>query len=345
MKKYFLYLCLSICLFSCGEKNNAKGDEIYIDLKKTGTLNFSEIADSISYIQLETTDESLIGDIGAGDILYRNGIFYISERSGSIYLFNEKGKYLSKLNKLGQGPGEYTSISSFALDTVGNIHVMDLSIKKILMYNCNAEFISETRIEDYPRDFYVYGNKYMLYMPDDNIDSRRGLYSLDRTTHKYAKIFDIGEDTKLDLMLSNYIVLFNDRTCSIVNNFNNTIFYMDGDQIQNILHFHVDDLLKKKDAAGEKKYLMASFNDYDNFLFLRFVPRMHPSGDLKFYIYDKKKKKGMVYNDGKNDIDSQMVGNFTKLSVGNKLVCILPGNVDENGEEENPILQFFHLKN
>jgi hypothetical protein len=343
MKIYILYLSLFVCLFSCEKSNKAKENLIEINLNKTGILRFSDIADSISYIPLKTADECVIGDIQ--EMQYGNGIFYIADQTRSIYLFNEKGEYLSTLNKLGQGPGEYTCISSFTLDTVGNIHIMDLSIKKILMYNRNAEYVSEMKIEDYPRDFYVSGNDYMLYMPDENIDCRRGLYSLDRTSHEYTKIFDIEEDTKHNLMLSNYIVLLNNKTHSIANNFNNTVFYMEGKQIKNVLSFHINDLLKEKEVSGGKKYMLGSFNDYDNFLLLRYIPVKQAEANLKLYIYDKRKKEGMVYTDSKNDIDGQMIGNITRLSVGNRLVCILPGNIDKEGQEENPILQIIHLKN
>jgi hypothetical protein len=236
MKRYY-YLYLLICLFSCGEKNSHTENTVEIDFNQSGVLKLSDIADSISYIHLETTDECLIAG-GGINFQYKNDIIYVMDvTTKSIFLFKENGKYITKLNKFGQGPGEYLSINSFFADDRGNIHILDLGIKKILLYNSQLEYVSETKIEDFPRSFYLSGNKYMLYMPDKNINCRHGFYALDTRNNEYTKIFDIKENKKDLFMLNSYMANKKDNSYCIVNNYNNEFFFMEGEQLKNVLRF------------------------------------------------------------------------------------------------------------
>lgn len=68
--------------------------------------------DKYTITPLETTSEVLVGQIDK--IKKFKGHYYISSSGGqSILHFNEEGKFIAGLNKLGQGPEEYHRIEDF----------------------------------------------------------------------------------------------------------------------------------------------------------------------------------------------------------------------------------------
>ena len=73
----------------------------------------SSLADSISYVRLETGNAPMIGygnpfEIPGG---------YLIQTSTELLFFSSDGKYLHKISKVGRGPGEYNRVSSaFGLD-------------------------------------------------------------------------------------------------------------------------------------------------------------------------------------------------------------------------------------
>ena len=93
--------------------------------------------DDISYIPLETNDRSLIGSINK--IIYRNQRFYIFDRMNmKIFIFDEKGKFLSVINKRGNAPGEYMEAIDIDVDNEGHLYVLDNAKTSIVQYTLPA---------------------------------------------------------------------------------------------------------------------------------------------------------------------------------------------------------------
>jgi len=96
-----------------------------------------DIFEKIEIIPLETTDSSLLGDIYG--IAFYNNHYYIGDSRGNyLFCFDEKGKFVRKIGKVGQGPEEYITasltINSYkdvveALNPMGVLYVYDLSGK------------------------------------------------------------------------------------------------------------------------------------------------------------------------------------------------------------------------
>ncbi len=66
-------------------------------------------------IPLETNEKALPSSIMK--ILYYNDKFYIRDVYGkTVYVFNNQGKFVNKLNGQGKGPGEYIFIADFSIE-------------------------------------------------------------------------------------------------------------------------------------------------------------------------------------------------------------------------------------
>jgi hypothetical protein len=217
-----------------------------------------------------------------------------------------------------------------------------LGLKKIFEYNNQLEFVAETRIEDYPIDFYVTGDKYILYMPDENKGYRRGLFSLDRTNNEYTELTPVRENATDNARSLWNIINTKGNFYSVMNSYNYEFFFMEGDQIKENLHFHSKYFCHQDVPSFNRKYSLTLFLDSDHFMILLFAPPKDGAG--KNVLFDKRTKQSFVIESFFNDIDDKLVGMPTQASCSNSVVFLLPGEVLD-GEEENPILQIIHLKN
>jgi hypothetical protein len=104
-------------------------------------VNLSEIADTVEYIPLETTNESLVDNIFNDKIFFERGLFYVILRSGDITLFDHEGIFIRRFSRLGRGPGEYSQIGDVDVDySTGNIFIENMST--ISEYTIFGDFLS-----------------------------------------------------------------------------------------------------------------------------------------------------------------------------------------------------------
>ena len=80
-------------------------------------VNLSEVADSIVYIPLETTDSCLLSD--ELQIFYgKDAIFVGDQKNERFYRFDKHGSFLNTIGQKGEGPADYTSALNFYVDEV-----------------------------------------------------------------------------------------------------------------------------------------------------------------------------------------------------------------------------------
>ncbi|PKO99742.1 MAG: hypothetical protein CVU13_04240 [Bacteroidetes bacterium HGW-Bacteroidetes-8] len=156
-KSQLLYLSVVIIFFahSCKEKSTYDSSSTGIKtislpdaIGKERIVNLSEVAKSIRYIPLETSDSSLLGNIPRP--ILENGVFYVTIRSGlkeEFMMYNIDGKFLGKLGRYGRAAGEYqTNMSSLALSVdykSGNPIIF--STNKVIEFDKKGNFIKEVK--------------------------------------------------------------------------------------------------------------------------------------------------------------------------------------------------------
>jgi TusA-related sulfurtransferase len=107
MMKFLLIVSVTIICFACSHSrlDNASSPQT-IELKfDYGLRNFASALDTVEFIQLQTTDASIIGNIK--QICYRKGKYYILDnQQHKILLFDEGGEFITSIDQRGQGPCE-----------------------------------------------------------------------------------------------------------------------------------------------------------------------------------------------------------------------------------------------
>ena len=130
-----------LVIAGCGGNKQSTGDFITVDVTKsypTKELILQDFMD-VEYIALETSDDfvcqGIVLAVGKEIIIVRNEI-----HDGDIFVFDRNGAGLRKFNRLGQGPGEYSSVNELILDEDnGEIFVTD-SRSRILVYDLYGKF-------------------------------------------------------------------------------------------------------------------------------------------------------------------------------------------------------------
>ena len=158
---YFNYLLTFIVggliLVSCGNKkhstdvlNNTDGNLPVIELQADyphKDVDLHDLAD-VTYIPLETTDESLIGAVG--NFFFCNDTILIEDiKQHKILMFNTEGKYLSSFRRIGNGNTDYTGIGSMCVDVDAHeIFILDFyRMNRIIVYDFTGNFVRELTID------------------------------------------------------------------------------------------------------------------------------------------------------------------------------------------------------
>ena len=142
----FLAIFLFIMAGCEGRVNQSTDDFITVDVTKNYSskkeLIIQDFMD-VEYIALETNDDflcqGLVDDIGENFIIVRNNI-----PDGDIFIYDRNGKAIRKINRTGQGPGEYSRYSIYGgivLDEENNEMFLNTSSSgSILVYDLSGDF-------------------------------------------------------------------------------------------------------------------------------------------------------------------------------------------------------------
>jgi len=214
--KVLFLLIVTFFLYSCN-KNEYKVKSKYIDFKsisiiKSKTKNILDIGKIKKAVKLETKDNSLIGNVDS--VIYdKNEDFYIADyySSKKVFRFDKKGNFVGSYGKIGQGPGEYNSILSFALDSESNVFL--LGNYKLIKFDKNGKLLKEIRIKYHSGDIiivndliyisilkyrYVPKNKKAILIIDTNLKKVGEMLTYDTRLEKYLftprKMFAKNQD-------------------------------------------------------------------------------------------------------------------------------------------------------
>ena len=145
---------LFIVISSCADKrqdqvvniNTANAIIISVSPQKSDTIFLSEITDSIRLIKLETSEQSMLGDIT--DIEYDSGIFFCFDSNKQIFKsFYMDGRFHSIIGRKGRGPGEFFNPGSFAINRNNKEIWLHDNGKQMLKYDYSGRFLGSV---DFP---------------------------------------------------------------------------------------------------------------------------------------------------------------------------------------------------
>ena len=179
-----------ILFFSCVSRHtntssDIPGDARYIidiDTNKENYIPYSSVFKNVKTIILENHKDGLIGRIHELQVF--DGYIFILDMTvaRSLFIFDKDGRFIRKIGRLGQGPGEYFQLDDFTLDTEnGVIYMLDFSTR-IHKYRLDGTYIHTIDV----RDQIPQTNVYFIQFYDNRL---------------YASVLARGETTQDDFML------------------------------------------------------------------------------------------------------------------------------------------------
>lgn len=142
-----LIIITIVCLTACTSANTHI-DEFYgngLTIKCHSlkvNKDYDEFIKNVSFVPLETTDESVIGDIT--QIEFTDSFIFVNADRRKVLQFDRKGGFVRCIGKQGRGPKEYHEARDICVvDTC--IYVLDY--KKILCYSISGRFLQTKKFE------------------------------------------------------------------------------------------------------------------------------------------------------------------------------------------------------
>ncbi len=343
-KIYFIIII--VLTSSCTNKNS---EHINLDLSlRSNELNYSVVFDSLKNIQLETNENCLIGKID--QILKDDSLLFILDKhQKSIFIFDDKGKFLRKIYYVGKGDKEYISTTSFCIDTDRKyVYILDDIQQKLFKYNYNTEFISSLNLnrEDIVRSMGVLRNgNIVFFTPDYMSRSRDGVWEID-TLGNFVKSFrDVDPKHKFVFIPYPYYSNYNGKI-SFYDGFKNEIYSIKNKTLKREYCINLSQKMPDKYLINERGtkeggtgdyYMNRHISETESIYYLQF--KSTNKGVTNVFL-DKKSKNIFSADKLKNDMDKNGVANKLFNFNRNSLVGIV---WDDTGIQ-NPILQILYVK-
>lgn len=133
------------------------------DHQELKECKISEYASSIHYVPLETRDECLLGE--ELEVIATSEYLFVHDfKEDIIYRFDGKtGKFLNRVGKRGEGPGEYKKLFGFYVDDlVRKCFLLDTYASHIYVYDYEGKFLEDISGPYAPCRMERVGDRYIL---------------------------------------------------------------------------------------------------------------------------------------------------------------------------------------
>lgn len=337
---FFVLFAMLICACSNESKNDAfKVRRIDLsELSFNSSLKLSSFAESIEIIPLETTSQSLIGEIRK--IYYRNGRYYMLVTNGlsnaRALVFTEQGKFLYELDRIGQGKGEYIEMGTFVLLPNANIKV--LGWNKTVTYDSVGNYLYESPMPCYAHDAVVFSDgSYVLRHTNLGGLPDKGLYAFTEKDEELTSFLDISpvEKSKLHHFLNWNAFSTHNGKPYFTYSHADTIYSLDVGKATSAFHLDfgkykvdysevdpTDDVIAINNKIANKEYVtLWSFQFYSDMLMLGLGLGLDNKASLCFYSL----KTGHFVNGIKIVDDMYFKNNILKLRYTNLPHIVIDG--------------------
>lgn len=317
-----LFLCL--CIIACSNKQKEEVvPTFYIkpDLKEIA-CPVSKIISNIKVVHLQTTSNCLIGSFSSLVFVDNKHIIF---RSGKrILVFDNQGNYLNKIDAVGGGPGEYSTIVNAYFDPAKEyIYIVDSNDIKI--YSIDGNFIRRLALPFSSVGIYRMRNGKMVFVYKQLYDKEnRDMLSLLDTSFNIYHTFksrnpDLCKDVQQNLFFASTPYEINGRLF-FVEPFVDTIYEIVDTTLVPHWSIKMGNLgFKTKDGINTSNYQKASrkippisLRETEKYFFIDYMYRQAKYMSL----YDKEHNKFIFHR------------KYTKEDFSNDLIPIFGLNND-----------------
>jgi hypothetical protein len=310
---------------------------------------YSDVFNSLTYIELETISESIIS--GIDQLLVDDSlIFILDKRQKAIFIFSDTGKFLNKINKIGKGEGEYITTTSFCICTAEKlIFVLDDMVQKINIYSYNGNFVRTIKLrnEDVIRSIACISNgNLLLFTPDPlHAEIRNGVWETDTEGYFIKQHRTVDPKYKFPYFTYPYYSLLNQQV-SFYDFYEDEICIYNNDVISAWIKINLKQKLGQEIHANpEAQYQDGSYRGSGDYYINSDFSETINNYYLQYYNHKHKKYKTVIL--GKENksivIAEYLVNNFDFREKPARFFTyktnILAGIIWGYEDEKNPTIQ------
>lgn len=368
---FFLAICLFQLLLACTVKSSVNDGscvkEFIVNIDKPEIPEFSSIIDSVRYVKLEATDESLISDVNK--LVCRGNFFYVlDQHTNSICVYDINGFYKYKIAHQGAGPDEYVGIDDFVInDNLSSIDILDGMRQKIMRYDMNdGRFLNSISLSHYTRYISSVNNGYLSY------DFKTGIVLLDSIGTKMKSLVEFEQSLPVVASDPGCIYCI-DGKITFLSLYDNIVY--DGEDSDKKYRFLFTNYLTPADYLGytvknlpeefsTKGLQIFTHKESDNWIYQQYG--LAKDNTVRSFLYSKNSDSIFAFGPIKNffdiifpvtiqhDIPNCIVNTgpmpileIKKIIESNPTVNFsneFKNVILNSKEDDNPILQLFYLK-
>ncbi|MEC3880618.1 6-bladed beta-propeller [Parapedobacter sp. 10938] len=172
------------------------GDQYVIDMAAMEPVeSYKELIKEIAFIPLETNEHSLLSHIDK--VVFHKGRFYIHDRRfAALKVFSEEGKYIRSIGNIGRGPGEFTTLMDFLLDTEEDkLLLLSNNEKAVMEYDLEGNYLRTMQTNVFASSFVKIGDSYHYFINQNNNDvsGLNNLIVMDENSRVLDRLFPFPE--------------------------------------------------------------------------------------------------------------------------------------------------------
>ena len=204
----FCFIIISFSFTGCQSSTSSRDSDSIMSFTvnpNNDKISFplSEIAEKVDSIELETTDNSLIYR-EITQVAIMNDHYIIKDHSPGVLFFDLQGKFVRRIGKRGQGPGElyFTTAVQF---NIQNENIWFWQFDKFTVFDVNGNPVEDKKKErqSYSEDKVYYMNDSIFLIQDlTKKDSATGWYNQEM----YFKIFAYSNGNIYDNVLDSLLI-------------------------------------------------------------------------------------------------------------------------------------------
>lgn len=142
MKHILFFLSIALLCNSCFSDNQKSVDTIEINIKPLSSISDVK-SQKVNFVMLDDKDGAELFSTISKMIIVNERIYILDGNLSIIYIYNLNGDFLWKIDKVGQGPGEYIRLRDF--NVKGNLlYLYDDITRRLLCYDLNERQLVKT---------------------------------------------------------------------------------------------------------------------------------------------------------------------------------------------------------
>ena len=170
--RYWIVFLLACLFVSCSSDLNAPEHEglrienvLDFNRAENRKFKYSELFDGVSVIPLDTAGNFLLQD--AVSVKYELGRILVHDRGHRIFIFDEKGKGVAKIDRKGQGAHEYVHIEGFDVSGSDSTVCLFVFPSRLMYFDLQGRFLRETKVDVRGEDFALVSQDKVAFFTDN----------------------------------------------------------------------------------------------------------------------------------------------------------------------------------